>query len=103
MRRAKRKQHWSYVTGERGRNRVRAFEHSETGRIFLEVREPVARGERARTRRVALGHSARERAKAAANLSRRPFRQQLSGAYSTGHGRAPRMVVVDSSEAARPS
>jgi len=30
---------WSYSTGERGRNRVRVFEHHGTGTIFLELRE----------------------------------------------------------------
>lgn len=30
---------WSYSTGERGRNRVRAFEHPKTGTLFLEFAE----------------------------------------------------------------
>jgi len=67
MTRMKNVERWSYVTGERGRNRVRAFAHPETGRIFLEVREPVAPGVRARTKRVALKHADREQAKIAAD------------------------------------
>src|SRR4051812_14749419 len=51
------KKGWSYLTGERGRNRVRAFEHPTTGLIFLEVREDGSR------RRIALGHHDRDVAK----------------------------------------
>ncbi len=51
------KQWWSYSTGERGRNRVRAYEHPVTGRIFLEFTD---NGQR---KRVALGHRDREAAK----------------------------------------
>src|SRR3972149_5924901 len=48
---------WSYMTGEKGRNRVRVFAHPQTGRLFLEVKDRGAR------RRVALGHRDREAAK----------------------------------------
>ena len=48
---------WSYSTGERGRNRVRAFAHPETGRLFLELYDHGAR------RRIALGHTDRDAAK----------------------------------------
>ncbi len=48
---------WSYSTGERGRNRVRVFEHPETGTLFLELREGGHR------RRIALGHRDRDAAK----------------------------------------
>ena len=51
---------WSYSTGEWGRNRVRAFEHPKTGRIFLEFADAGKR------KRVALGHRDREAAKAKA-------------------------------------
>lgn len=51
---------WSFSTGERGRNRVRVFEHPETGTLFLEVRED------GRRKRIALGHRDRELAKAKA-------------------------------------
>ena len=34
---------WSFSTGERGRNRVRAFEHPQTGRIFLELYDDAKR------------------------------------------------------------
>lgn len=52
------KQRWSYSAGERGRNRVRAFEHPDTGRLFLEFSEG------GRRKRVALSHRDREAAKA---------------------------------------
>lgn len=51
------KKKWSYSTGERGRNRVRAFEHPDTGRIFLEFSDAGKR------KRIALGHRDREQAK----------------------------------------
>ncbi len=56
---------WSYSAGERGRNRVRAFEHTETGRLFLEFVEPTRLTGRPRVKRVALGHRDRDLAKAA--------------------------------------
>jgi integrase len=55
--RRKRADCWSYLAGEKGRNRVRAFEHRDTRRLFLEVRD---RGTR---RRIALGHKDQEAAK----------------------------------------
>ncbi len=57
---ARRKKRWSYSTGERGRNRVRAFEHPATGRLFLEFSDGGKR------KRIALGHRDRETAKAKA-------------------------------------
>jgi integrase len=48
---------WSYITGEKGRNRVRAFEDERTGRIFLDFRSG------ARRQRIACGHRDREKAK----------------------------------------
>lgn len=45
-----RKVRWSYSSGERGRNRVRAFEHHVTGMIFLEFYDSGKR------ERVALSH-----------------------------------------------
>jgi integrase len=51
---------WSFITGERGRNRVRAYEHPQTGRIFLELYDG------GRRKRLALGHRDREAAKAKA-------------------------------------
>lgn len=55
-----RKKWWSYSTGERGKNRVRAFEHGETGRLFLEFTDGGKR------RRVALGDRDRNVVKAKA-------------------------------------
>ena len=55
----KAKSRWSYSTGERGRNRVRAFEHS-SGVLMLEFYEP-RRGKASRVR-LSLGH--RDQAKA---------------------------------------
>ena len=52
---------WHYSTGERGRNRVRAYEHPTTGRIFLEFSDG------GRRRRVALGHRMQNAAKAKAD------------------------------------
>ncbi len=52
---------WSYSTGERGRNRVRAFAHQTTGLLFLELTDG------GRRRRVALGHRDTEAAKAKAD------------------------------------
>src|SRR4051794_19115786 len=57
---------WSYSVGERGRNRVRAFAHAETGRMHLEFYEPARTGDRPKVRRLALGHSDKELAKEAA-------------------------------------
>lgn len=54
------KKRWSYSAGERGRNRVRAFEHPDTGGMFLEFTEGGKR------RRVALGHRHQDAAKAKA-------------------------------------
>ena len=48
---------WSYKAGERGRNRVRAYEDSKSGRIMLEFYEDGKR------RAVSTGHSDREQAK----------------------------------------
>ncbi len=55
------KKGWSYVTGEKGRNRVRAFAHPVTGRLYLEVREG------GRKTRASLGHRDRDVAKAKAD------------------------------------
>ena len=54
------KKGWSYSTGEKGRNRVRAFEHA-SGMLMLEFSD---RGQRTR---LSLGHRERERAKRAAD------------------------------------
>jgi len=54
------KKRWSYCTGERGRNRVRAFEHPESDSLFLEF------ADRGRRSRVALGHRDRSAARAKA-------------------------------------
>lgn len=67
-----RKKQWSYSAGERGRNRVRAFERAADGRLFLEWTEPASRdvlaagGGRSRIKRLALPSNDREKAKAAA-------------------------------------
>ena len=52
---------WSYLTGEKGRNRVRAYEHPYNGLLYLEVREE------GRKVRVALRHRDRDDAKAKAD------------------------------------
>ena len=73
--------HWSYTTGERDRNRVRAFAHPETGRMFLEFREA------GRRTRVALGHRDCEAAKVAAEQAASALRGHAvvpTGALSLG-------------------
>jgi len=67
-----RKLRWSYSTGERGRNRVRAYEHPKTGRIFLEFSDS------GRRRRVALGHRIQEAAKTKADELALAFRNNAS-------------------------
>ena len=52
---------WSYLAGEKGRNRVRAYEHPYSGLLYLEVRED------GRKVRVALRHRDRDDAKAKAD------------------------------------
>lgn len=57
---------WSYSVGERGRNRVRVYARDGSGKLFLEFYEPTRAGGRPKVKRVALGHSDRDAAKAAA-------------------------------------
>jgi integrase len=52
---------WSYLAGEKGRNRVRAYEHPRSGLLYLEVRE------NGRKVRVALRHRDRDNAKGKAD------------------------------------
>lgn len=59
---------WSYSTGERNRNRVRAFAHQVTGGLFLEFSDG------GRRRRIALGHRDHEAAKVAAEDAARALR-----------------------------
>ncbi len=54
------RQRWSYSTGERGQNRIRAFAHPVTGRMFLEFTD------HGRRTRLALGHRDADAAKAKA-------------------------------------
>lgn len=50
---------WSYTTGEKGRNRVRVYERSGSGIIYLEfVEEDPETGRRTR-RRLSTGHADR--------------------------------------------
>jgi len=82
MTRAKRKttdrvRSWSYSVGERGRNRVRAFEHPKTKRIYLEVYERIARGQKPRIKRVSLGHGSREQGKADAERLAAQLRAEI--------------------------
>jgi integrase len=57
------KKAWSYSTGERGRNRVRAYEDAKTGSLLLEFYERDLGEQEPRRKRVALGHRDREVAK----------------------------------------
>ncbi len=63
------KKGWSYSAGEWGRNRVRAFEHPRTGRLFLEF------GDNGQRKRIALGHRDRDAAKAKAEEVALAFRR----------------------------
>src|SRR5688500_8959765 len=65
MARAKKTPVWSFVTGEKGRNRVRAFEDVSRGAIFLEFYDRAPTGERVK-QRVSVKHIDREKAKAQA-------------------------------------
>lgn len=51
---------FSYITGEKGRNRVRVFEDPRSGLLYLEVRSEGSK------KRIALGHRDREAARAKA-------------------------------------
>lgn len=57
------KKHWSYSTGERGRNRVRAYEDAKSGILYVEFYELAPGGEGPRRKALSLGHRDRERAK----------------------------------------
>ncbi|MFI5091183.1 MAG: tyrosine-type recombinase/integrase [Terriglobales bacterium] len=63
---------WSYVTGEKGRNRVRAFAHPVTGMLYLEVRE------HGHKTRVSLGHRDKDAAKAKADELAMRLRQSVA-------------------------
>lgn len=54
------RERWSYIAGEKGRNRVRAFADARTGLLYLELRSA------GRKKRIALGHGDREAAKRSA-------------------------------------
>ena len=53
---------WSYCAGERGRNRVRAYEERPGGVILVEFYERDPEGQ-AKRKRISLGHSDRTKAK----------------------------------------
>ena len=56
------KQRWSYLSGEKGRNRVRAYERA-SGALMIEFRD------RGRRRRIALDHRDRDQAKRQADAA----------------------------------
>ena len=72
----KRKKLWSYQTGERGKNRVRAYEERKGGRVFLEFYEKNPYGELIR-RRIAAPLD-KEEAKAKADELAAKFRSMES-------------------------
>jgi len=57
------KKGWSYSAGERGRNRVRAYEDEARGKIFLEFYESVPGTTQVRRARISAGVTDREAAK----------------------------------------
>jgi integrase len=61
-----RRKHWAYSAGARGVNRVRAFRHAKTGRLYLEWSAPDAGGEM-RVYRRSLPDASQDEAKAAAD------------------------------------
>ena len=68
------KLHWSYPAGEKGRNRVRAFEHA-SGVLMLEFYERCPGRSQPKRVRLSLGHRDQDKAKqqadeAAAKLGR---------------------------------
>lgn len=67
---------WSHSTGERGRNRVRVFEHS-SGILMLETR---IGGKRERS---SLGHRDKDRAKREADLAAAKLAMAKDGRTST--------------------
>ena len=74
-------QGWSYCTGEKGRNRVRAYEHPRTGTLYLEYRDHGKR------EAVALRHRDREAAKAKAD--------ELALALRRGEAPAHEQLLLD--------
>ena len=57
------KQSWSYTAGEKGRNRVRAFEDSKTGMILLEFYEGELGKPNPKRKRISTKHRDRTKAK----------------------------------------
>jgi len=56
------KLHWSYLAGEKGRNRVRAFEHA-SGVLMLEFYEHRPGQSQPKRVRLSLGHRDQDKAK----------------------------------------
>lgn len=59
----RKKKAWSYSSGERGRNRVRAYEDAKSGALLVEFHERIPGSNQLKRRRKALGHRDRDRAK----------------------------------------
>jgi len=72
----RRKKFWSYVTGERGRNWVRAFEKTKGGILFIEWYEETRGQAQPVRKRASLGHRNREEAKKTAD--------ELAAAFAKG-------------------
>lgn len=70
------KKKWSFIAGEKGRNRVRAYEESGTGNILIEFYEQEPDSREAKRKRLSLGHSDREKAKHAAEKLAAKFREE---------------------------
>jgi len=71
---AKRSKNWSYSVGERGKNRVRAFE--QDGRLFVEYYDDLPGSIRPKRRRLAIPSTDREVAKAKAEELAMAFRRE---------------------------
>jgi integrase len=101
----KRASAWSYSAGERGRNRVRAFEHDASGGIYLEWRAVDAETGGVRRERMALPGATRDQAKAEADRLAAAFAQAVpTGAAVPGHGRpAPAASQTGASDGTAPA
>ena len=73
---------WSYSAGERGRNRVRAYEDPKSGTILLEYYEQEPGAPKPRRKRKGLGHRDRKRAKQQADEIAAAFGRAISGLRS---------------------
>lgn len=90
---------WSWITGEKGRNRVRVFTQPDSGLLYLEWYESVP-GRRPRSRSRGLGHRNREEAKGEAEAWAAQLRQQAPTSVAPTNGPLLLGTLFDSFEQA---